>query len=517
MPEEITFILPDSQFEEYTWILQDEHNPASHSPLIASASPLSRPGDNDTDEIPTTLTVNGFNYGRSVSNAGTTISPFGQMTPPESVEDLTRWRTEWLPQVDELVRLLESFDPEEVEQGNWKDTLRSHDDEYRRVFGGIHRTAVGPSRVAVERFMDKYTEIFGGERRDDGMALLQGLPNMSLDRASSLWDLSRIIRKDELNRDKEKATDSSEIYSSKEFVEAYNKMLDAFGATTNNGLQDLPTWREGSDIPMSMIRAYAAQEDWKSPRAASDSQRKRRMDLEEEIRKISGFDGNSDNLLLLMEMAQHLMPNLEDHNLLCDQQCVFSSRKRWLSIGAHMEKKSLIDFKDDVFFYTRNELLEVLEGGDQIPLDELANRKALQEKYRSTPPPLFLGKPPESSGGNSGVQSESNSGIIVRGTAASKGNYRGLARVFQSIDEVSHLEEGQVLVVRALTPPWTPYVGVAGAVVTNSGGVLSHGAVVAREFGTPAVIGTINGTDFIKDGDMVTVDGTTGVVIVEQN
>ena len=155
-------------------------------------------------------------------------------------------------------------------------------------------------------------------------------------------------------------------------------------------------------------------------------------------------------------------------------------------------------------------------GGEPIRLDDLATRKALQEKYRSIPPPLFLGKPPEKSGENAGVPSESNSGIIIKGTAASRGNYRGLARVFQSIDEVSYLEEGQVLVVRALTPPWTPYVGVAGAVVTNSGGVLSHGAVVAREFGTPAVIGTINGTDFIKDGDMVTVDGTTGVVVVEQ-
>ena len=363
MSEEESFILPDSHFEEYTWILQDEHNPASHPPLIASASPLSRPGDNDPNEIPATLTINGFNYGRSVSNAGTTVSPFGQMTPPESVEDLIRWRTEWLPQVNELVRLLESFDPEQVEQGNWKDTLRSHDDEYRRVFGGVHRTAVGPSRVAVESFMAKYVEIFGNERRDDGIALLQGLPNMSLDRASSLWDLSRIIRKSELNSGRDTATDLHEAYSSKEFVEEYNKMLDAFGSTTNNGLQDLPTWREGSDIPMSMIRAYAAQEDWKSPREASDSQRKRRLDLEEEIRKFDEVNGNSDNLLLLMEMAQQLMPNLEDHNLLCDQQCVFSSRKRWLSIGAFMVKKSLINHKDDVFFYTRNELLEVLEGG----------------------------------------------------------------------------------------------------------------------------------------------------------
>ena len=71
------------------------------------------------------------------------------------------------------------------------------------------------------------------------------------------------------------------------------------------------------------------------------------------------------------------------------------------------------------------------------------------------------------------------------------------------------------MVVRALTPPWTPYLGLVGAVVTNSGGPLSHAAIVAREFGIPAVIGTTNATDFIRDGSLVTVDGTTGVVLVE--
>ena len=516
MTEEASFIFLDPRYEEYTWILQDEHNPASHPPLIATGSPLSRPGVNNPNEIPVTLTINGFNYGRNVNNPAGTGSPFGQMTPPESVEDLVKWRSEWLPQVDELVKLLENFNPEEVEQGTWKDTLQSHDDEYRRVFGGVHRTAVGPSRLAVERFMAKYVEMFGEKRRNDAMALLQGFSNRSLDRASSLWDLSRIIRNDEAKDVDNTDINLTDTVSSKKFVEAFNEMLDAFGATTNNGLQDLPTWREGSEIPMSMIRAYTVQEDWKSPREASESQRKRRVALEEEIRSIDADNGDSDSLLRLMEMAQQLMPNLEDHNLLCDQQCVFSSRKRWLLIGSYMGERDLLKYREDVFFHTRNELLEVLEGGEPISLDELKKRRALQEKYRAMPPPLFLGKSPEISEENPVVPLESNAGIIIKGTAASRGSYRGLARVFQSIDEASHLEEGQVLVVRALTPPWTPYVGVAGAIVTNSGGVLSHGAVVAREFGTPAVIGTNNGTDFIKDGDMVTVDGTTGVVVVEQ-
>ena len=103
----------------------------------------------------------------------------------------------------------------------------------------------------------------------------------------------------------------------------------------------------------------------------------------------------------------------------------------------------------------------------------------------------------------------------VRGIAASPDSHRGRARVIQSLDEASSLEDSDVLVVRSTTPPWTPFFGVIGALVTNSGGALSHGAVVAREFGLPAVVGTKNGTTLIRDGDTVTVDGTAGVVVIE--
>ena len=76
-------------------------------------------------------------------------------------------------------------------------------------------------------------------------------------------------------------------------------------------------------------------------------------------------------------------------------------------------------------------------------------------------------------------------------------------------------KNGEILVVRALSPPWTPYVAIAGGIVTNSGGPLSHGAIVAREFGVPAIVGTKNGTDFIRDGMSITINGTDGTIIIQ--
>jgi pyruvate,water dikinase len=370
--------------------------------------------------------------------------------------------------------------------------------------------------MAVIRFTEQYAKHFGDDRSTDTMAFLLGFPNRSLERAGVLWDLSRILRTDEpLQRAMDGGGPYPDTPAAKAFQEGLVALFRDFGSTTNNGLQDLATWREGSPIPLAMIRAYANQDDSKSPREATLQQAHRRLGLEAELRNNSDNDVDTSDLVLLMEMAQQLIPNLEDHNLLCDQRCVAASRARWLSIGAHLQDQGAVSAADDVFFYRRAELLQVLERGPNISKEEVERRRILQQQFRATPPPLYLGLPPEMSKSADELPVEGTIQLLVRGVAGAPGSHRGRARVIQSLDEAGSLQDGEVLVVRALTPPWTPYFGIAGAIVTNAGGAMSHGAVVAREFGIPAVVGTGNGTNFIWDGAIVTVDGTAGVVVIE--
>ncbi len=101
---------------------------------------------------------------------------------------------------------------------------------------------------------------------------------------------------------------------------------------------------------------------------------------------------------------------------------------------------------------------------------------------------------------------------VVRGAAASAGQVRARARVLASPTEFSRLGPGEVLVAVATTPDWTPLFATAGAVVTDVGAVSTHASVVAREYGIPAVVGTQDATRVIGDGDMVTVDGSAGLV-----
>lgn len=104
---------------------------------------------------------------------------------------------------------------------------------------------------------------------------------------------------------------------------------------------------------------------------------------------------------------------------------------------------------------------------------------------------------------------------VVSGIAANGGVVRGRARIVGGLAEAEDLLAGDVLVCPSTSPPWTPYFAVVSAVVTDGGGVLSHAAIEAREYGIPAVVGTREGTRLIPEGAMVTVDGSAGTVTIE--
>ena len=103
-------------------------------------------------------------------------------------------------------------------------------------------------------------------------------------------------------------------------------------------------------------------------------------------------------------------------------------------------------------------------------------------------------------------------GQLLEGVAASPGVVEGVARVVLHVDDEAGVRPGEVLVAPHTDPGWTPYFLQACAVVTDFGGLLSHGAVVAREYGLPAVVNVVTATARIRDGQRLRVDGTRGRV-----
>jgi pyruvate,water dikinase len=108
-------------------------------------------------------------------------------------------------------------------------------------------------------------------------------------------------------------------------------------------------------------------------------------------------------------------------------------------------------------------------------------------------------------------------GTILSGMAASPGQAEGVAHVALTAEEGNRIEPGQILVARFTDPGWTPIFPLAAAVVTDIGGRLSHGAIVAREYGIPAVVNVREATSTIVSGQQIRVDGVRGTVEILSN
>jgi pyruvate,water dikinase len=177
----------------------------------------------------------------------------------------------------------------------------------------------------------------------------------------------------------------------------------------------------------------------------------------------------------------------------------------------------------NIFWLEKGEIETTISAmkGRQVLSDfskVVEKRKLFWKKAKnSTPPPMIPLKKtymginvslwlPEAEG--------TQNGSTLKGVAASAGKVTAPARILHGPQDFDQMQPGEVLVAPITTPAWTPLFAMASAVVTDIGGPLSHGSIVAREYGIPAVMGTGVATKRIRNGQMITVDGGSGVVII---
>ncbi len=194
---------------------------------------------------------------------------------------------------------------------------------------------------------------------------------------------------------------------------------------------------------------------------------------------------------------------------------------------------------DDMFFLNRNEVRDALfdygsawavGGRPTGPLywpQEIERRREIHAALCSAPPQQAFNEPPETitepftimlfgittKQVNSWLKGADNASALS-GVGASPGVAEGLARVIRSADELDTVREGEILVAPITAPSWAPVFGKIRAAVTDIGGMMSHAAIVCREYGLPAVTATGSGSKTIKTGQRLRVDGSTGEVTI---
>ncbi|WP_329378377.1 PEP-utilizing enzyme [Streptomyces sp. NBC_01351] len=199
-------------------------------------------------------------------------------------------------------------------------------------------------------------------------------------------------------------------------------------------------------------------------------------------------------------------------------------RAGYLELGRRLVLADLLDVADDVFYLTGEELRGwVNADADDARWRGLVRERRLRRQWqrRLNPPDVVPADARITLFGSDitslalfGTERGESKGDGLSGSPVSPGCYTGRARVIHEFADADALERGEVLVVRQVTPAWAPLLARAGAVVADVGGALSHGSVVAREYGIPAVMGVRTATSRIATGDVLTVDGDGGTVRV---
>jgi pyruvate,water dikinase len=190
-------------------------------------------------------------------------------------------------------------------------------------------------------------------------------------------------------------------------------------------------------------------------------------------------------------------------------------------LGQRFVAAGAIRQADDIFYLEKDEIeacVAKLESGAALAdlSDRVADRKAFLEKAAQVTPPPMMPLKKRVMGVKTDVfvaaSGESQTGNTLKGVATSAGKVTAPARVLHGPEDFDQMKPGDVLVAGTTTPAWTPLFAMAAAVVTDIGGPLSHGSIVAREYGIPAVMGTGVATKRIRSGQMITVDGSAGTV-----
>jgi rifampicin phosphotransferase len=192
-------------------------------------------------------------------------------------------------------------------------------------------------------------------------------------------------------------------------------------------------------------------------------------------------------------------------------------RRGVLRLGQHLQRLGTITREEDVFFITRSELDAARQGTIIDLRGEVASRQKDWEWQRRLTPPLSIGSS-EAMNHIIGSVAEAmrtpgaDGADVLRGMPASPGRASGRVRIVRGPEDFGGFQSGEVLVAQSTAPAWTPLFGQASAVVTDGGKIAAHASLVAREYGIPAVVGTGDATRRLVPGQVVTVDGSAGIV-----
>ena len=302
------------------------------------------------------------------------------------------------------------------------------------------------------------------------------------------------------------------------------------------------SWNDDLSMPFGALPGYIANlkagERIERPIEKLMEERKK---LIADYRELLNSDDERAAYDQMITLAHRVFPYVEGHKFYCEHWYTNLFFNKIREFGALLAEHGFLPDTEDVFQMTRFELEEAIvdlmiswsngsppRGPSRWPAIVRERRAAIAEWAKHTTPPA-LGPVPDVIDDPAivmlwGITRESLDAWLtaesqpdsreIKGFAASSGVVEGVARVVKSVHEIARLQHGDILVCQITNPTWAPVFQKIAAAVSDIGGSMSHAAIVAREYGLPAVVGTGTATQAIKDGQRIRVDGGRGIVTI---
>jgi len=443
------------------------------------------------------------------------------------------WRDQLHPEYQAFVHSKEDLIPVEMSaQKLWTEAQELVNAAAYYVCGLMFAT-MGASAGSEMLTTNLYNKFAKQDGDPDASVLLMGWDNIPVRSEKSLYDIAQWIRKDKnlteyvLNTSSQ---DLAEILNDpengshpllNEFASKFQEHLGNFGHIIFqlDFAEDLPL--DHPEMMLESIKMYLRGEGSNPHERQQVSEEKRIETKETMLARLKGLKRWAFSKAL--NWGQSMAEVRED--ALAEIGLAYPKLRELLrELGSRFAEEGAIQDAEDIFWLEKNEIsfcvarLESDQALEDLTRHVEKRKKFNQRVEQITPPPMMpvkkrvMGMKTETFIAHG---EEAQGGKVLKGVATSAGRVTAPARVLHGPEDFDQMRPGDVLITGTTTPAWTPLFAMASAVVTDIGGPLSHGSIVAREYGIPAVMGTGVATHRIQSGQTITVDGTKGEVVLE--
>ncbi len=489
--------------------------------------------------------VNGYDFTRLIAFTGTEeemtqrIRRHREVVGAVSARLQEVWEQDWRPELESIWAFWANFDLENASDAELAAHLEGTIQKATRMWE-IHYWMGPPMWFAIEEFVTYYCDLFPQKTVLNAHRLLQGFESKTAQINRCLWELGQTARQEPevarvlCEQTTEKALTALQAFAAgQKFLEALAHFLKVYGQRSELWDWGYPSWADEPAPVLGTIRQYLAQPDREYSQVLAQAAAEREEAIAEARRALQNYPPFMvSRFEQLLRSAQTALLLTEDHTYYIDFNGFGWIHRLIGEFGKRFAARGLLQTPEHVFFLKFDELRELAAAPSGKYCALAAARKEELDFWLAHPAPAELGPRPEKPMlvySADGLRMARYCGVylaepqpaakpgLLQGQPGSSGKACGRARVILNLADANRLEAGDILVTATTAPPWTPLFMTAAALVTDAGGMLSHGAVVAREFRIPAVVGAFNATSRIRDGQWIEVDGSHGIVKFDEH